>query len=113
MNQLSYWVHHMVVTTVCAKHQIGSASIFFTRLSQGLLSSNILASSWDGHIFPHFPPGVQPGDARTPFFGGWDSETWLVVSTVFFPGSSISCNKGCRSLVSKCFQGTSAGNRST
>ena len=81
--------------------------------AQGLLSSKILASSWDGHIFPHFPPGVQPGDARTPFFGGWDSETWLVVSTVFFPGSSISCNKGCRSLVSKCFQGPSAGNRST
>eukprot|EP00435_Cladocopium_sp_Y103_P012117 s3332_g3.t1 len=48
--------------------------------AQGLLSSKILSSSWDGHIFPHFPPGVQPGDARTPFFGGWDSDTWLLAS---------------------------------
>ena len=62
MNQLSYWVHHMVVTTVCAKHQIGSASIFFTRLSQGLLSSNwILAAAMEhANGFPDLG-NVGPG----------------------------------------------------
>ena len=48
--------------------------------AQGLLSSKIMASSWDGDIFPHFPLGVQPGDTRTPFFGGWDGDTWMLAS---------------------------------
>ena len=33
---------------------------------------------WDGSVFTHLPSGVQAGEARVPFFGGWDSNTWLL-----------------------------------
>ena len=33
---------------------------------------------WDGSVFTHLPSGVQAGEARMPFFGGWDSNTWLL-----------------------------------
>lgn len=46
----------------------------------GPLSTKIWSNTWDGQLFPHFPPGVQQGDPRTPFFGGWDSDTWLLAS---------------------------------
>ena len=49
-------------------------------MTQGLLSSKILSSNWDAHVFSHLPAGIQPGDPRIPFFGGWDGNTWLLAA---------------------------------
>jgi len=49
-------------------------------LFQGRRGGRILAPSWDGQLFQILPPGVHVGDARMPFFGGWNVSTWVLVA---------------------------------
>eukprot|EP00405_Crypthecodinium_cohnii_P028152 CAMPEP_0206501014 /NCGR_PEP_ID=MMETSP0324_2-20121206/52997_1 /ASSEMBLY_ACC=CAM_ASM_000836 /TAXON_ID=2866 /ORGANISM="Crypthecodinium cohnii, Strain Seligo" /LENGTH=374 /DNA_ID=CAMNT_0053988631 /DNA_START=117 /DNA_END=1241 /DNA_ORIENTATION=- len=47
---------------------------------QGNNRSRILSNVWDGSLFHTLPMDVKVGDARTPFFGGWNVRTWVLVS---------------------------------
>jgi len=47
---------------------------------QGRRGGRIMANTWRGDLFSQLPPGVQVGDPRLPFFGGWSSTTWLLLS---------------------------------
>lgn len=46
---------------------------------QGRRGGRIFASTWQENLFVLLPQGVRPGDARTPFFGGWSATTWILV----------------------------------
>merc|ERR1712039_580945 len=47
--------------------------------AQGNHLNRILAPTWRGDIFVQMPANVKPDDPRTPFFGGWDANTWALV----------------------------------
>merc|ERR1711977_353279 len=46
---------------------------------QGRRGGRILAREWRADLFVLLPEGVHIGDPRTPFFGGWDGNTWFLV----------------------------------
>ncbi|CAE7348068.1 unnamed protein product [Symbiodinium sp. CCMP2592] len=47
-------------------------------LFMGNVSERILSDRWHNDIFSHLPNDVSAGDPRIPFFGGWDSNTWIL-----------------------------------
>lgn len=69
--------------------------------AQGRKGRRILASQWHGGLFEQLPPGVNVGDARTPFFGGWDLATWMLVAALVFNNFAIGDSLRRLSSVSK------------
>ncbi|CAE7222472.1 Hgd, partial [Symbiodinium necroappetens] len=47
-------------------------------LFMGNVCERILSDRWHNDIFSHLPNDVSAGDPRIPFFGGWDSNTWIL-----------------------------------
>ena len=47
-------------------------------LLMGNVTERIFADQWHNNLFSHLPNEVSAGDPRTPFFGGWDSNTWIL-----------------------------------
>jgi len=46
---------------------------------QGRRGARIMATTWQEDLFAQLPPNTRVGDFRTPFFGGWDANTWALV----------------------------------
>lgn len=51
---------------------------------QGRRGGRIFANEWRTELFDKLPAGVNYGDPRTPFFGGWDYSTWALVACNIF-----------------------------
>lgn len=60
---------------------------------QGRRGGRIMADAWRGDLFVQLPAGVRAGDARMPFFGGWNAQTVMLVSCLvannFFVGDQL------------------------
>jgi len=47
---------------------------------QGRRGGRIMSSTWQGDLFHQLPLDVRVGDPRTPFFGGWNGSTVLLIA---------------------------------
>lgn len=73
VQQVPLWVTqvHFKIATM-----FGALSIGFMHGRRG---GRIFASTWDADLFTQMPPSTRAGDARVPFFGGWNEGTWALL----------------------------------
>jgi len=71
--QVPLWITQVHFKSATILGAIGVAVLL------GNVSERIFAEQWHHDMFAHLPNEVSAGDPRTPFFGGWDSNTWVLV----------------------------------
>lgn len=73
VRQMPLWVTqvHFKAATMLGAIALGVA--------QGSQGGRIFAQTWRGDLFVQLPAGARVDDPRTPFFGGWDANTWMLL----------------------------------